>query len=77
VSGKKRDYVLMERVGLKGPDLNGFDIWLCPWSDWSGVLTAALEDLPSGTPYTVRITVLNMTDAEREAYCEEHDIEWD
>lgn len=70
----KRYYVLMERLG-KGPSINGYDIWLTTWEQFANELIAPLEELEAGVPWDCRFTVLEMTDEEYEAYCEEHEIE--
>lgn len=72
----KKFYVLIERIG-DGPNINGYDMWLCPWSDLNAFLTPPLEEIEEGVPFTVRLTILNMTDEEHVKYCVDHDIEWD
>lgn len=73
---KPKDYVLMERIG-DGPDFDDTDSWLCLWPDHHGFLDAALEQLVAETPFTVKFTILSMTDEEHAAYCDENEIEWE
>lgn len=70
----KKHYVLIERVG-DGPNINGYDIWLCPWADLNDFLTPPLEEIEEGVPFTVSLTILSMTDEEYAKYCADHDIE--
>ncbi len=71
---KPKDYVLMERIG-DGPDFDDYDSWLCLWSDHHGFLDAALEQLVAGTPFTVKFTIMSMTDEEYDLYCQENEID--
>lgn len=73
---EKNIYVLIERIG-DGPDINGCDTWLCPWSDWQDFLISPLEEVEIGTPFSVKLTVLEMYDEEFQDYCEENSIEWE
>lgn len=72
----KKYYVLIERIGA-GPNINGYDTWICPWKDLDAFLTPPLEETEEGVPFTVRLTVLSFTDEEYVRYCAEHEIETD
>lgn len=70
-------YVLMELVG-DGPQINGCDSWLCPWSDWAGFLECMFESMEDPRQIVnIRFTQLEMTDDELRAYIKQNDIEWD
>ena len=75
---KKKAYVLIEMVASdcdRNPKINGYDIYLTDWQSWGGMLGAALEDISHGKSVTVKLTLLEMTDAEYEEYIEEHEID--
>lgn len=38
-------------------------------------ITPPLEEIEEGVPFTVRLTILNMTDEEHAEYCVDHDID--
>lgn len=75
---ERKQYMLMEVIG-DGTRFNGkFDSFLCPYADWP-VFVGELFDYSAGESdiYNIRFTVLEMTDDEHAAYCEQHGIEWE
>lgn len=73
-SDKKQDYLWLEmksRHKLCGE----YDHFLTTWPGLTP-LECLLEQVSHGDPVEVKITVLSMTDAELEKFCEEKEIAW-
>ena len=73
----KKPYMLLEIIG-DGPDLRGYDSWLCPYSDWAAVLGETFDSMDDPAQIVnVRFTFFEFSDAELADYCEENGIEWE
>ena len=74
----KKPYVLIDLVASDTKEkvsVNGFDTYLTDWQSWDGMVGAMLEAIGHGESVTVKLTLLEMTDAEHAQYVRDNEID--
>ncbi len=69
------EYVIIEPEP-GSPRFQKCDLYLVPWENFASVFPVWLEDVPVGCPVQVKLTVVRMTVAERDTFCEEYGFAW-
>lgn len=72
-------YILIE-LGKEGPRFRSgssgpFDSWICKWEHMADAVKDIVDVVENGDSVEMKFTVMEMTDAEFENYCREHEIE--